>query len=124
RPDARSRTPPARPPPGAPLAGRPAASRSGMTTGKLPPRGRAEGPTPFRSDNQGEPMITSRGRRKGWARVAVAIVLGVAMVVAGAAVAFAKGGVGGGGGGGTAKPPAGATSPFVTPTLNDPLFDV
>ena len=59
--------------------------------------------------------MSSRKRRdKGWVRIATAVVLGMALVVAGAAVAFAKGG------GGTAKPPVGATSPFVTPTLADP----
>src|SRR6478609_5231723 len=63
--------------------------------------------------------MTSRKRReKGWARIAMAVVLGLTLVVAGAAVAFAQGG------GGTAKPPPGATSPFVTPTLADPLFSV
>ena len=63
--------------------------------------------------------MSSRKRRdKGWVRIATAVVLGMALVVAGAAVAFAKGG------GGTAKPPVGATSPFVTPTLADPLFSV
>ena len=59
-------------------------------------------------------MSSRKRREKGWVRIATAIVLGVAIVAAGAAVAFAQGG------GGTAKPPAGATSPFVTPTLADP----
>ena len=61
--------------------------------------------------------MSSRKRREtGWARIATAIVLGVAIVATGAAVAFGQGG--------TAKPPPGATSPFVTPTLADPLFSV
>src|SRR5262249_56015081 len=59
-----------------------------------------------------------------WARMGRAGGRGGVMVIAGATVAFGKGGVGGGGGGGTAKPPPGVTSPFITPTLNDPLFDV
>ena len=63
-------------------------------------------------------MSSRKRREKGWARIAMAVVLGLAIVVAGAAVAFAQGG------GGTAKPPVGATSPFVTPTLADPLFSV
>ena len=62
-------------------------------------------------------MSSRKRREKGWARIGIAVVLGLALVVAGAAVAFAKGG-------GTAKPPVGATSPFVTPTLADPLFSV
>ncbi|MEA2381986.1 MAG: hypothetical protein QOH72_1957 [Solirubrobacteraceae bacterium] len=44
----------------------------------------------------------------------MAIVLGMAVLVAGAVMAYAKGG--------TAKPPAGAVSPFITPTLADPVF--
>jgi hypothetical protein len=54
-------------------------------------------------------------RRRGWGRLTLTIALGVALVVGGAVVAYAKGG------GGTAKPPVGAVSPFVTPTLTDPL---
>jgi hypothetical protein len=42
------------------------------------------------------------------------MVLATAVLVAGAVAAYAKGG--------TAKPPAGAISPFVTPTLPDPAF--
>ena len=45
-------------------------------------------------------MSSRKRREKGWARIAMAVVLGLALVVAGAAVAFAQGG------GGTAKPPA------------------
>ena len=47
-------------------------------------------------------MSSRKRREKGWARIGIAVVLGLALVVAGAAVAFAKGG-------GTAKPPVGAT---------------
>jgi hypothetical protein len=61
-------------------------------------------------------MNSRKRREQGWGRLAIAIVLGLVLVAAGAAVAFAKGG--------TAKPPVGATSPFVTPTLADPLFSV
>src|SRR3954453_3236815 len=53
-------------------------------------------------------------KRHGWTRIALAAVLGMAVLVAGAVVAYAKGG--------TAKPPVGAVSPFVTPTLIDPGF--
>ncbi|WP_143515912.1 hypothetical protein [Pseudomonas sp. R37(2017)] len=56
----------------------------------------------------------------------LASAVAVALAIGGGADAFAKngagGGGGGGGGGGTAKPPAGGTSPFVTPTLPDPVF--
>src|SRR4051812_4846873 len=55
-----------------------------------------------------------RTRIHGWTRLALAIVLGLAVLVAGAVVAYAKGG--------TAKPPTGVVSPFITPTLGDPLF--
>src|SRR3954463_5365157 len=53
-------------------------------------------------------------RRQGWTRLTLAIVLGTAVLVAGAVMAYAKGG--------TAKPPQGAISPFITPTLPDPVF--
>jgi hypothetical protein len=53
-------------------------------------------------------------RRRGWGRLTLTIALGMALVIAGAVVAYARGG--------TAKPPAGAVSPFVTPTLTDPAF--
>jgi hypothetical protein len=53
-------------------------------------------------------------RKRGWGRLTLAVGLGLALLVAGAVVAYAKGG--------TAKPPAGAVSPFVTPTLADPAF--
>src|SRR3954467_10157509 len=53
-------------------------------------------------------------RRQGWTRLTLALVLGTAVLVAGAVLAYAKGG--------TAKPPAGAISPFITPTLPDPVF--
>ena len=56
----------------------------------------------------------------------LASAVAVALAIGGGADAFAKngagGGGGGGGGGGTAKPPAGGTSPFITPTLPDPVF--
>src|SRR3954464_3222376 len=55
-----------------------------------------------------------RTRTHGWTRLTLAIVLGLAVLVAGSVVAYAKGG--------TAKPPAGAVSPFITPTLPDPVF--
>src|SRR3954464_4842396 len=55
-----------------------------------------------------------RTRTHGWTRLTLAIVLGLAVLVAGSVVAYAKGG--------TAKPPAGAVSPFITPTLTDPAF--
>jgi hypothetical protein len=57
-----------------------------------------------------------RKRTPRWTRLTLTIVLGLAILVAGAVVAYAKGG------GGTAKPPAGAVSPFITPTLPDPVF--
>jgi hypothetical protein len=55
-----------------------------------------------------------RTRTHGWTRLTLAIVLGMAMLIAGAVVAHAKGGTG--------KPPPGAISPFITPTLPDPVF--
>jgi len=67
--------------------------------------------------HQGERQMDSRTRtRHGWTRLALTAVLGMALLVAGAVVAYAKGG------GGTAKPPPGAISPFITPTLSDPVF--
>jgi hypothetical protein len=60
-------------------------------------------------------QMQSRTRRKhGWTHLAAAIVIGTAVMVAGAVVAYGKGG--------TAKPPVGAISPFITPTLPDPAF--
>jgi hypothetical protein len=55
-------------------------------------------------------------RRRGWSRLGLAAVLGMVVLIGGAVVAYAQGG------GGTAKPPPGAVSPFVTPTLTDPAF--
>jgi hypothetical protein len=55
-------------------------------------------------------------RRRGWGRLGLAALLGMALLIGGAVVAYAKGG------GGTAKPPPGAVSPFITPTLPDPAF--
>jgi hypothetical protein len=55
-------------------------------------------------------------RRRGLGRLAITALLGVAVLIGGAVVAYARGG------GGTAKPPAGAVAPFVTPTLTDPAF--
>jgi hypothetical protein len=55
-------------------------------------------------------------RRRGWGRLGLAAALGMLLLIGGAVVAYAKGG------GGTAKPPAGAVAPFVTPTLTDPAF--
>jgi hypothetical protein len=59
-------------------------------------------------------MDRRKRRRHGWTRLTLAIVLGTAMLVAGGVMAYAKGG--------TAKPPQGAISPFITPTLPDPVF--
>jgi hypothetical protein len=59
-------------------------------------------------------MDRRKRRRQGWTRLTLAILLGMAVVVAGAVMAYAKGG--------TAKPPPGAVSPFITPTLADPAF--
>ena len=53
-------------------------------------------------------------RRHGWTRLAVGMLLATTVLIAGAVAAYANGG--------TAKPPAGAVSPFVTPTLPDPAF--
>jgi hypothetical protein len=61
-----------------------------------------------------EETMDRRTRTHGWTRLTLAIVLGLAVLVAGSVVAYAKGG--------TAKPPAGAVSPFITPTLPDPVF--
>src|SRR3954452_4421594 len=55
-----------------------------------------------------------RTRTPRWTRLTLAIVLGMAVLVVGAVVSYAKGG--------TAKPPPGAISPFITPTLPDPVF--
>jgi hypothetical protein len=63
-------------------------------------------------------MLSRTVRKHGWLWLIGATLLGLALVVSGAAVALAKGG------GGTAKPPVGVVSPFTTPTLNDPLFSV
>jgi hypothetical protein len=63
-------------------------------------------------------MHSRTGRKHGWFRLIGATLLGLALVITGAAVAFGKGG------GGTAKPPVGVASPFTTPTLADPLFSV
>jgi hypothetical protein len=59
-------------------------------------------------------MDGRKRRRHGWTRVAVGLLVGAAVLIAGAVAAYAKGG--------TAKPPTGAISPFVTPTLPDPAF--
>jgi hypothetical protein len=61
-------------------------------------------------------MDDTKPTRRGWTRVAVGLLLGAAMVIAGAVAAYGQGG--------TAKPPPGAVSPFITPTLADPAFAV
>jgi hypothetical protein len=63
-------------------------------------------------------MHNRTGRTQGWLRLLGVTLIGLAVLIAGAAVAFGKGG------GGTAKPPTGVVSPFTTPTLTDPLFSV
>jgi hypothetical protein len=61
-----------------------------------------------------EPMDGRTRRGHGWRGLVLAVAAGLAVLIAGAVMAYAKGG--------TAKPPAGAVSPFITPTLPDPLF--
>jgi hypothetical protein len=61
--------------------------------------------------------FTKAGARR-WAPPTLAVLVTLAAVATMGVVAYARGG------GGTAKPPVGATSPFVTPTLADPLFSV
>src|SRR3954465_5838375 len=63
-------------------------------------------------------MHNRTGRTQGWLRLLGVTLIGRAVLIAGAAVAFGKGG------GGTAKPPTGVVSPFTTPALTDPLFDI
>src|SRR4051794_30602087 len=53
------------------------------------------------------PMDRRMRRRRGWGRLSLAAVLGMALLIGGAVVAYAKGG--------TAKPPAGAGAPLVSP---------
>ena len=59
-------------------------------------------------------MDRTTRKRLGWIRLAPALAAALAVLVAGAVMAYAKGG--------TAKPPVGAVSPFITPTLPDPSF--
>jgi hypothetical protein len=72
------------------------------------------------------PLLHKRSNSIFGRHALLATAVAVALAIGGGADAFAKngagGGGGGGGGGGTAKPPAGATSPFTTPTLPDPVF--
>lgn len=72
------------------------------------------------------PLLHKRSNSIFSRHALLATAVAVALAIGGGADAFAKngagGGGGGGGGGGTAKPPAGATSPFTTPTLPDPVF--
>jgi hypothetical protein len=72
--------------------------------------------TEARSLGGNRQMDRRKRRRQGWTRLTLAVVLGIALLIAGAVVAYAKGG------GGTATPPPGAVSPFITPTLPDPVF--
>src|SRR3954471_3366011 len=71
---------------------------------------------PNRPSGGTRPMDRGTRRRRGWGQRGLAALLGMALLIGGAVVAYAKGG------GGTAKPPAGAVAPFVTPTLTDPAF--
>src|SRR4051794_24407429 len=64
---------------------------------------------PNRPSGGTRPMDRGTRRRRGWGQLGLAALLGMALLIGGAVVAYAKGG------GGTAKPPAGAAGPLVPP---------